>query len=141
LDHLTGTCQISTKDPESTESGEEIAIHFQMPLELLDARYADRDNIRKIVEPQLIHLAHQLLARAEEKLGKAYPPKVYAGLAMHIDAMVKRLKKGKMTSPYNLKELRKKYPQAFIVATESMTLIEKTLQIDVPMEEIGYLTL
>lgn len=141
LDHLIGTCQISTKDPESTEAGEEIPIHFQMPRELSDARYADRDNIRKIVEPQLIDLAHQLLSRAEEKLGKAYPPKVYAGLAMHIDAMVKRLKKGKMTSPYNLNELRKKYPQAFIVATESMTLIEKTLQFDVPMEEIGYLTL
>ena len=141
LDSLIGTFQLPTKDPETNETDERSYIHFQLPQELSNARHTDHANIRKIVEPKLIDLVHQLLSRSSEKLGKVYPPKVYAGLAMHIDAMVKRLKKGKMTTHYNLNELRKKYPQAFLAAAESITLIEQTLHIDIPLEEIGYLTL
>lgn len=141
LDDLMGTFQFTSAHSETEGTEETVSPYDYVPSELSNLHYADQVNIRKMVEPTLIDLVNQLLSKAAKSLGKKYPPKVYTGLAMHIDAMMKRLKANGAESPYNLNELRKNYPRAFLVATESITLIEQTLNIEVPIEEIGYLTL
>lgn len=97
--------------------------------------------INQMVGNEIVNLVHALLDYASEKLGVNYPEQVYSALAMHIHGMTKRFPSQKYEQDDRLNELRKNHPDAFVVALESIPMLEKTLSREISIKEAGYLTL
>lgn len=100
-----------------------------------------KEEILKIVDEEIADLAQEILLFASEKLNREYDEKVYYGLSIHIQGSIDRIKQGiKIINP-KLNFVRGEYGKEFIVAMEATSLIDKKLGIEIPLDEIGYLTM
>ncbi|MDI8233205.1 PRD domain-containing protein, partial [Salmonella enterica subsp. enterica serovar Anatum] len=61
--------------------------------------------------------------------------------SMHLQSTIERIKNNKTIVHPNLNEVRKKYLAEFQVAIELSSLIEKEFSIEIPFDEIGFLTM
>ena len=97
--------------------------------------------IQKIVGKEVLALVDEILGYAEAKLSIKYPQKVHVALAMHVNGMIQRLKLKYYEPNLHLNEMRKNHPDAFFTALECINVMEKRLDIEIPLDEAGYLTL
>ncbi|MEW9033190.1 MAG: sigma 54-interacting transcriptional regulator, partial [Planifilum fimeticola] len=95
----------------------------------------------KIVRPEILKLAEEILNYAGEKLCRKFDAEVLQSLALHIQASADRIKKGgKIVNPH-LNQVRRKYKAAFVTAVDCLKKIEDRLNIDLPIDEAGFLTM
>lgn len=100
-----------------------------------------KDEISKIVSPEIIDMAEAVLAMASNKLKREYDEKVYFGLALHLQGSVDRIRQGIKIFHPKLNFIRNEYADEFMVAMEITKLIDSTFNIEVPFDEIGYVTM
>ncbi|PTM57887.1 sigma 54-interacting transcriptional regulator [Desmospora activa] len=104
-------------------------------------RRIDSDDLGKIIDPERIDLAEQIIQTAETQLEKAFPRKVVLGMALHLHTLINRVKSGKKIVNPQLNKIRTTYKQEFSVAWDCMKMIEEKWQLDLPIDEAGYLTM
>ncbi len=97
--------------------------------------------VEKIIGKELVDLTKDILAIAKTRLKNPHLDSMLYGLAMHIGATEERIKQQKPIVNPNLNDIRKKYPKEFSVAVEITILIEERLKIELPLDEIGFLTM
>lgn len=97
--------------------------------------------VESLVGKDVLECARSILKLAAEKLDKPEIKGSLAGLAFHICATRERLLRGKSIYNPQLNDVRKQFPQEFAVAIEAARLIEDRLQIELPIDEIGYITM
>lgn len=93
------------------------------------------------IDPAYLRIAEQVIERIKEKLSTPIHPKIYFALPNHIQFAVYRLKNGMDIQYPFLDETRRNYPAEYAIAEEAAHLIERQFQIQVPVDEIGFLTL
>ncbi|SCY36343.1 sigma-54-dependent transcriptional regulator [Alkaliphilus peptidifermentans] len=118
----------------------DIESHFQKYLGNLheDIRIQE---ISKIVDVEVLETVEEILRLAQNKLERKYDKKIYYGLALHIHGFIERVKKGVKIYHPKLNLIRVEYPDEFLVAMESVKIIDKKFHVQTPLDEIGYLTL
>lgn len=97
--------------------------------------------VEKLIGRELLDLSKEILALAKARLKNPHLDTLLYGLAMHIGATQERIRQQKPIVNPNLNEARKKYAREFTVAVEAASMIEERLNIELPLDEIGFLTM
>ncbi len=118
----------------------DIEKHFQNFMGKLPNR-VKRDDLLKVVDPPILQLSEGILELASNKLNKVYDEKVQYGLALHLQGSLERIRKGSRIYHPKLNLIRVQYADAFLVAMEAAKMIDSLLGMEVPLDEIGYLTM
>lgn len=100
-----------------------------------------RDEILKIVDERIVGIVEKILAYASEKLNRYYDDKIYYGLALHLQGSLERIINGNKIYHPKLNSIRSNYNKEFIVAMDSVKLIEDEFGVQVSLDEIGYITM
>lgn len=100
-----------------------------------------RDEITKIVDVEIVDMVAEILDIAATKLGRQYDEKVYFGLALHLQGSLERIKQGSKIYHPKLNFIRSHYAEEFLIAMEVAQKIDGKFDVEVPLDEIGYLTM
>ena len=100
-----------------------------------------KDEISKVVDVEIVDLVEEILLFASKKLNRDYDEKVYFGLALHIQGSLERIRQGIKIFHHKLNFIRGEYAREFIVSMEVASIIDKKFNIEVPLDEIGYITM
>lgn len=96
---------------------------------------------KEIIAAPIWELAGEVYEQAGEKLGRSYNEKMRFAFALHLQSTVERIKKQKHIIHPDLNNIRKRYPKEFQVAIDLSGEIEQALEIEIPFDEIGFLTM
>lgn len=118
----------------------DIAKYFKKYIRGLPRDYR-KEEISKIVDISIVNTVEKILDFASKKLNRSYDEKVYFGLALHLQGSLERIKAGSRTYHPKLNLVRCQYNDEFFVAMEAAKIIDNNFGIQVPLDEIGYLTM
>ena len=96
-------------------------------------------SIKNLVGMDVVYVVDQILTNAEEKLERSFNNNVRYGLAVHIYSSINRIKRGRRIVNPKLNEIRKELPHEFSVALDGLKIISKKFQIEMPIDEAGFL--
>ena len=101
-----------------------------------------RNDIHKeLIDPKVWQLTDKLYDIAEEKLERRFNERTRFTFSMHLQSTIERIKNNKTIVHPNLNEVRKRYLSEFQVAIGLSSLIEQEFSIEIPFDEIGFLTM
>lgn len=100
-----------------------------------------KDEISKVVDVDIVDIVEEILLYASKKLNRDYDEKVYFGLALHIQGSLERIRKGIKILHPKLNFIRGEYAKEFIVSMEVASILDKRFEIEIPLDEIGYITM
>lgn len=100
-----------------------------------------KTNLTSIVEPYIIELVEEIVRYSEERLKKTLSERVFLGMVLHISTSVDRIKRGKNIINPQLNKIRTKYKKEFLLAFDCIRLIEERLDVKLPIDEAGFLTM
>ncbi len=99
------------------------------------------DELKGIVDESIIDVVEEVLAFAGKRLNRVYDERILFGLSLHLHSSVERIRNGKRIFNPKLNLIRVQYDQEFIVAMEITKIIDSAFNIEIPLDEIGYLTM
>lgn len=99
------------------------------------------DELKGIVDEHVIEVVDEVLIHAADKLNRSYDERILLGLSLHLHASLERIKSGKRIFNPRLNVIRVQYDKEFIVAMEVAKIIDAAFDVQVPLDEIGYLSL
>ncbi|HYE82450.1 MAG TPA: sigma 54-interacting transcriptional regulator [Clostridia bacterium] len=100
-----------------------------------------RNEISKIVAVEVMDLVDRIIRLAQDRLRREYDERIHFGLLLHINSFIERARKGISIYHPKLNSIRVEYPDEFLVAMEAAKLMDNSLGIHTPLDEIGYLTM
>jgi len=99
------------------------------------------DELEGIVDKPVIEVVTEILNIASEKLDRVYDERILLGLSLHLHSSIERIRSGKRIFNPKLNVIRVEYDREFLIAMEVTKLIDETFDVQVPLDEIGYLTM
>jgi transcriptional regulatory protein LevR/transcriptional regulator with AAA-type ATPase domain len=103
-----------------------------------------KDNLEalyKVVDKKVVDVTQKFLRYANNKIGKKFSDKILFGMSIHISSTLERIWEGKKISNPNLAEIQKSYNKEFSVAMHFSILLKNTFDIQIPLDEIGFITM
>ena len=136
--------QLKTDGADDTQIAckidDDIQNYFEKYTHLPD-RPENFSSVKNLVGMDVVYTADKILAEAESKLGRSFNNNVRYGLAVHIFSSINRIKRGRKAINPKLNEIRKELPQEFSVALDSLKLINEKFQVEMPIDEAGFLAI
>lgn len=105
------------------------------------SKKTSHENVFKIVDRNIVSVCEKIAELAEKYLSKTFDEKVFLALSLHVQTTLQRLQGGKQIHHPQLNQIRTKYKKAFSVAMQCIQLLEEELQITIPIDEAGFLTM
>ncbi|MDA1645794.1 MULTISPECIES: PRD domain-containing protein [Bacillus cereus group] len=105
------------------------------------SKKTSHENVFKIVDRNIVSVCEKIAELAEKHLSKTFDEKVFLALSLHVQTTLQRLQAGKQIHHPQLNQIRTKYKEAFSVAMQCIQLLEDELQITMPIDEAGFLTM
>ncbi|MHC5249539.1 sigma 54-interacting transcriptional regulator [Enterococcus sp. LJL90] len=96
---------------------------------------------KELIPDNIWALTNQLYDIAEERLNRHYNEQTRFALALHLQSTLERIKDGHMIVHPDLNNIRKDYNNEFKVAIDLSNLIEDSEDIEIPFDEIGFLSM
>ncbi|WP_432403928.1 sigma 54-interacting transcriptional regulator [Wukongibacter sp. M2B1] len=118
----------------------DIESHFQKYIGDLPKKIRDKE-ISKIVDMEILELVDEILNLAGKRLKRKYDEKIYLGLSLHLHGCIERIKNGNKIYHPKLNLIRVGYSDEFLVAMEIAKIIDSRFNVEIPLDEIGYLTM
>lgn len=118
----------------------DIEKYFKKYIRDLPGEYR-KEEILKIVDITILDTVEEILALASKKLNRKYDEKVYFGLALHLQESLERINDGNKIYHPKLNFIRSQYADEFLVAMEAAKIIDDNFGMQIPLDEIGYLTM
>lgn len=122
------------------EIEKDIADYFQTHISN-SARRFDSRKLENVVSAKVLRLTEEIIRYAEETLQKSLSNKVYYGLATHIEKAVERLRHNKHIVNPQLNRIRTTHGDVFNVALDCLRMIERVMEITLPIDEAGFLAM
>jgi len=119
---------------------EDIRNYFTRYLDGVDHKIS-KSNVMNIIDPSIINLIDEIVEISQKKLQKDLGQRVYLAMALHIQALLDRIGRGKAIINPDLNRIRSKYKKEFNIALQCVELIEKRFKIHIPIDEAGFLTM
>ncbi|MEH6939616.1 PRD domain-containing protein [Bacillus sp. JJ664] len=94
-----------------------------------------------IMDEKLAGTLQQAIYIIAEKTGSTLNEQIHIGLTDHLIYAIKRIREGYIVENPFLQETKAMYPEYFKIAEEVIELINKEIDIDLPIEEVGFVTL
>lgn len=111
--------------------------YFQTYVEELSRNDIHQD----LISQQFWQLTDRLYDIAETRLERKYNEKARFAFALHLQSTVDRIAVSKNIIHPNLNDVRKHYSKEFQVAIELSGIIEEEFSIEIPFDEIGFITM
>lgn len=99
------------------------------------------DDIKRIINNELYDFLNRFMYLAEYKLKRKITKNTFLGLLVHIDTFLGRIRENRIIENPKIDEIRKKYSEEFKIAMKLAEKIEQKYSIDVPIDEIGFITM
>lgn len=99
------------------------------------------DDIKRIINNELYDFLDKFMYLAEYKLKRKITKNIFLGLLVHIDTFLGRIRENRIIENPKIDEIRKKYSEEFKIAMKLAEMIEQKYKIDVPIDEIGFITM
>lgn len=134
--------QMKDSGADETQISGEISGDIQSYFEkytCLPNRPENFNSIQNLVGTDIVCAVDQILADAEEKLGRSFNNNVRYGLAVHIYSSISRIRQGRKTVNPKLNEIRKDMPGEFSVALDGLKIISRKFNVEMPIDEAGFL--
>lgn len=99
--------------------------------------------LAEIVEQKVIDLTKKIYDVAKAKLNDSFQVNFIYAMSLHISSFLKRHQldnQGEMNSNNSIRKMVKEYPAEYEVALDIKALILDAYQIEIPLEEVEYLT-
>ncbi|HJV44541.1 MAG TPA: PRD domain-containing protein, partial [Bacillota bacterium] len=99
--------------------------------------------VRVILEADedVIRAVQEYIQYVEDSFQKKLTESAMLAIMDHLSFAIRRLRQGiEIRNPF-LNEVRSLYPQDYALASEGVKLLERRLQVEIPMDEIGFLAL
>lgn len=101
----------------------------------------NKGSLVNVVDEIIIDVVEEIIRYSELKLNRVFSQNVYLGMAIHIEASVERIKKNKKIINPQLYKIRSEHSAEFNVALECLKIIERAIDISMPIDEAGFLTM
>ncbi|MBP2642967.1 MAG: transcriptional antiterminator [Firmicutes bacterium] len=98
-------------------------------------------NLAGVIEENVVRVIDEVVAFCEASLDITLSRKVYYGMAVHIANSIERIRKNKKIIHPQLNRIRTKYPDTFNTALDCLKIMDKALDISMPIDEAAFLTL
>ncbi|MCQ4924448.1 sigma 54-interacting transcriptional regulator [Tissierella carlieri] len=118
----------------------DIESHFQKYIGEISRRYR-KNEIHSIINREIAGVVEEILILAKEALNKEYDERIYFGLSFHLERSVERIRNGEKIYNPKLNFIRINYEDEFIFAMKIAKLIDNKFNIEIPVDEIGYLAM
>lgn len=118
----------------------DIQSHFQKYIGEIGRRYRKHE-IHNMVNKEILNIVEKILLLAKTVLNREYDERIYFGLSFHIERSVERIRKGEKIYNPKLNFIRINYEDEFIFAMKIAKLIDSKFNIEIPVDEIGYLAM
>lgn len=122
------------------EIGRDIEDYFAKYIYNVSKR-TDISSLENIISPEIISVIKHIMTFSEERLKRVLSQKVYFGLAAHLANAIERVKRSKKIINPQLNRIRTDHSEEFSVALECLNIIERTLDITMPIDEAGFIAL
>jgi len=96
---------------------------------------------RGMIASNIWNLTNQLYDIAEKKLERSYNEKARFAFALHLQLTLDRIHKGETIIHPDLNRVRKNLKSEFQLALDLSTMIEEELQVEIPFDEIGFISM
>ncbi len=104
-------------------------------------RHGNLEELYKIVDKKVVEVTQHFLQYAGDKMGRHYDDKILFGLCIHISSTLERIREGREISNPHLAEIQKIYSREYLVANYFSERINENFGIQVPLAEIGFITM
>lgn len=101
----------------------------------------DNTKLNNIIEPYIMDVIENVINFCEIKLKRKLDKQIYYALATHISNSIDRIRRNKKIENPNLNAIRKKYNNEFNIAIDALKIIEQSIDIQIPVDEAGFLTM
>lgn len=95
----------------------------------------------KIIDAKIYYVVEEVLQFAEVRLNRKLSEQARIGMMMHVNAMAERLAKGITPKGEGIQDIALNHPREFRVAKIILRLLEEELDVQIPKQELGYLTM
>lgn len=99
------------------------------------------DDIKRIVNNDLYDFLNNFMYLAEYKLKRKISKNTFLGLLVHIDTFLGRIRENRIIENPKIDEIRKNYPEEFKLAMKLAEKLEMKYSINIPIDEIGFITM
>ncbi|MGL4913223.1 MAG: sigma-54-dependent transcriptional regulator, partial [Romboutsia sp.] len=122
----------------------DIENYFKKYIHKLDREINSDFNLSKlenIISSEILRVVLEIFKHSEEKLGRTLSQKVCYGMAVHINSAIERIRSNKKVINPQLNKIRIEYEVEFNVSLDCLRIIERLLDISMPIDEAGFLTM
>ncbi|WP_199616126.1 PRD domain-containing protein [Paenibacillus alkalitolerans] len=99
------------------------------------------EEILSTLPEEHIQVSENIISHAENQLGVKINEHIHIALTDHLSFALDRLAKGMIIKNTLLNEIKVLYPKEFQIGLYAKSLIQETLGIDIPEDEVGYIAL
>ncbi|WP_461203148.1 sigma 54-interacting transcriptional regulator [Enterococcus sp. N342-3-1-2] len=96
---------------------------------------------KELIPEDIWRLANRLYDIAEQELSRSYSEKARFAFALHVQSTLERVKDGHMIVHPDLNTVRKNLKSEFQVAMDLSTIIEEEQHVEIPFDEIGFISM
>ncbi len=118
----------------------DIETHFQNLIKGMDNQQR-KEEISKLVAPEILEFAEHILNRAATMLTRSYDEGVLFPLALHLHGSIERIRTGQPIFHPQLNVIRVNFPDAFMAAMDAAKEMDRLFNIQTPLDEIGYIAM
>lgn len=127
---------VATIDLENLIS-KDVDAYFEMYVEELTQNPVHKE----LIPEDIWKLTNHLYDIAEQKLDRTYNEKARFAFALHLQSTLERVKEGHMIVHPDLNTIRKNLKSEFQVAMDLSTIIEEERHVEIPFDEIGFISM
>jgi transcriptional regulator with AAA-type ATPase domain/transcriptional regulatory protein LevR len=98
-------------------------------------------NLEGMVGATVLRVVEEIIKFSEDRLQKTFNQSIHQGLAVHIANSIERIKQNKKIVNPQLNKLRTEYSAEFATAVDCLKIISRVLDIDLPIDEAGFLVM
>ncbi|WP_165003151.1 MULTISPECIES: sigma-54-dependent transcriptional regulator [unclassified Enterococcus] len=96
---------------------------------------------KDLLPDDIWRLTNELYDIAEKRLDRVYNEKARFAFALHLQSTLDRVREGHMIVHPDLNNVRKNFKKEFQVAIDLSTIIEEEQQVEIPFDEIGFISM
>jgi transcriptional regulator with AAA-type ATPase domain/transcriptional regulatory protein LevR len=102
----------------------------------------NEEMLKEIVSTKVFNIVNDILVIVHRELPElVLNERLKYALAMHLDAVIERIKSGKIIKHPDLSEIRKSYQKIYQVSKEIVEYLNEEYKLQIPEDEIGYITM
>jgi len=132
--------QLHEEGKNDTEIQTELLVDFNQYFnEYID--HLPQVGLKEIVDNQIWEITDKVFHFAEQELNHSFQKKMKFAFALHLQRAIERINQNNTITHPNLNKVHSKYPKEFKVAIELAQLIENEMGIEIPLDEIGFITM